>query len=150
MKKELKKHRNSNIVDTNLRDMTRHVFRKQEIDAVMPNADGNGATLIEGLKVSPDFAAIVERISKIRAGKTGSKEYLQKMADVTEVYTPPTEKPSEEAKKKQSAFQETDEHETASTIVKKQSKSKKTIEIKFIPDKKLGIEVIFKSDMQDE
>lgn len=147
MKKELKKHRN-NIVDNNLRDMTRNVFRKEHVEAIIPNADSNSYTKIEGFEVAPDFAATIAKIAEIRAKSKSDQEFIKNMAEITEVYVPEVKVDKEEAKKV--AFQDNTEHQTASEVntEKKKKKTQTILDVTFTPDKKFVDNVIFKSDIK--
>ena len=149
MKKELKKHKNSNIVEADLRKLTRNIFRKQPTDMILEKKNGEGVK-VEGLEVTPEFAALTEKVMKERAAKN---ERLKAMLEMTEVWTPPTATPEEQSvnKKKHSSFvNDISNDDTKTKIVKprKQRKKQRKLEVTFIADKKLGLDVIFESDIK--
>ena len=149
MKKELKKHKNSNIVEADLRKLTRNIFRKQPTDMILEKKNGEGVK-VEGLEVTPEFAVLTEKVMKERAAKN---ERLKAMLEMTEVWTPPTATPEEQSvnKKKHSSFVNyISNDDTKTKIVKprKQRKKQRKLEVTFIADKKLGLDVIFESDIK--
>ena len=149
MKKELKKHKNSNIIEADLRKLTRNVFRKQPIDMILEKKNGEGVK-VEGLEVTPEFAALTEKVMKERAAKN---ERLKAMLEMTEVWTPPTATPEEQSanKKKHSSFvNDISNDDTKTKIVKPRNPRKKQrkLEVSFVADKKLGLDIIFESDIK--
>lgn len=149
MKKELKKHKNSNIIEADLRNLTRNIFRKQPIDMILEK-NNDEYVKVEGLEVAPEFAALTEKVMKERAAKN---ERLKAMLEMTEVWTPPTATPEEQSvnKKKHSSFvNDISNDDTKTKIVKprKQRKKQRKLEVTFIADKKLGLDVIFESDIK--
>ena len=149
MKKELKKHKNSNIIEADLRNLTRNIFRRQPTDMILEKKNGEGVK-VEGLEVTPEFAAITEKVMKERAAKN---ERLKAMLEMTEVWTPPTatlEEQSVNNKKPSSFVNDISNDDTKTKIVKprKQRKKKRKLEVTFIADKKLGLDVIFESDIK--
>lgn len=146
MKKELRKHKNSNVIESDLRNLTRNVFRKQPIDMVLDKGDGTGVQ-IEGLQVSPQFAALTEKIMKGRAET--KNERLKAMLEMTEIWQPPTptiEEQKEDNKKKSSFVND----EKKVKKPRKPRKKTKKLEVTFVPDKKLGLDIIFESDITIE
>lgn len=146
MKKELRKHKNSNVIESDLRNLTRNVFRKQPIDMVLDKGDGTGVK-IEGLQVSPQFAALTEKIMKGRAET--KNERLKAMLEMTEIWQPPTptiEEQKEDNKKKSSFVND----EKKVKKPRKPRKKTKKLEVTFVPDKKLGLDIIFESDITIE
>lgn len=149
MKKELKKHKNSNIIEADLRKLTRNVFRKQSIDMILEKKNGEGVK-VEGLEVTPEFAALTEKVMKERAAKN---ERLKAMLEMTEVWTPPTATLKEQSanKKKYSSFvNDISNDDTKTKIIKPRNPRKKQrkLEVSFVADKKLGLDIIFESDIK--
>lgn len=128
MKKELKKHISSNAVETDIRKLTRNVFRKEHIDLVL-SKDGESDVKAEQVQVTPQFAAIAERI----LGENKSKvEHLKALMNMTEIWQPPT--PSSPKKKR------------------KTRKPRKKLDVTFKPGKMfkdLGLEIEFIPDMYE-
>lgn len=128
MKKELKKHISSNAVETDIRKLTRNVFRKEHIDLVL-SKDGESDVKAEQVQVTPQFAAIAERI----LGENKSKvEHLKALMNMTEIWQPPTPQPP---KKK-----------------RKTRKPRKKLDVTFKPGKMfkdLGLEIEFIPDMYE-
>ena len=153
MKKELKKHKNSNIIEADLRNFTRNIFRKQPIDMILEKNNGEYVK-VEGLEVTPEFAALTEKTMKARASARAEKnERLKAMLEMTEIWTPPTATPEEQSenKKKYSSFiSDNANNDTKTNVTKprKQRKKQRKLEVSFIADKKLGLDIIFESDIK--
>ena len=153
MKKELKKHKNSNIIDADLRNLTRNIFRKQPIDMILEK-NNDEYVKVEGLEVTPEFASLTEKTMKARASARAEKnERLKDMLEMTEIWTPPTATPEEQSenKKKYSSFiSDNANNDTKTNVTKprKQRKKQRKLEVSFIADKKLGLDIIFESDIK--
>lgn len=143
MKKELKKHKAVDTDENDLRKMARKVFRKQPIDMILGDSDGKGVK-IENLEISPEFAAISERI--LRHCSPDKKERLKKMLEITDVWVPPSPSLDEQDdyKKKVTSFTDDKkdkepkkkEPKKKTTKVKKETKPKKEPKVKKEPKKK--------------
>lgn len=132
MKKELKKHKVVDTDENDLRKMARKVFRKQPIDMILGDSDGKGVK-IENLEISPEFAAISERI--LRRCSPDKKERLKKMLEITDVWVPPSPLLDEQDDYKKKVTSFTDDKKDKEPKVKKEPK-KKTSKVKKEPKKK--------------
>ena len=109
---------------------------------------------VEGLEVTPEFAALTEKTMKTRAEARAEKnERLKAMLEMTEIWTPPTATPEEQSenKKKYSSFiSDNANNDTKTNVTKprKQRKKQRKLEVSFIADKKLGLDI--KIDEQDD
>ena len=91
---------------------------------------------------------------KARASARAEKnERLKAMLEMTEIWTPPTATPEEQSenKKKYSSFiSDNANNDTKTNVTKprKQRKKQRKLEVSFIADKKLGLDIIFESDIK--